>query len=158
VNLGITQDSEIVFKDTADIAAVLAYNESGEDEDGPNPSAIKMDLIGAIDTLWNKRVLDILQQKFRELEAEENWNLPYRSNFYIYTLIHAKMGRLHTAWRKAQSRIKEDGTIETDEEWESRITAQQEADWKKARHQTRRLNVSGENEMRHHGANKTTEV
>jgi hypothetical protein len=143
---GINQDTDIIGKDSADLDAVATYNESGQDEDEPNPLELRFDMMGSVDSLWNKRVLQILREKFRALEKEKNWNLPARSNLYIDEMIQKRMERIRGTWRTAQLRIKENGDLETDAEWESRIEEMQLAALKRARHLNRRRNVSDGNE------------
>jgi hypothetical protein len=51
------------------------------------------------------------------------------------------MERIRGTWKTAQLRIKENGDLETDTEWESRVEQMKPASRKKARHLNRRRNV-----------------
>lgn len=101
-------------------------------------------MLGNIDSPWNKRIIEILRQQFRDVEDENEWGLPPRSNFYIEDVIKERIKRLCTAWRKSQCRLKEDGQLETEKEWEERMITSISEDMKNARHLTRRRNVSCE--------------
>jgi formylmethanofuran dehydrogenase subunit C len=103
-------------------------------------------MLGSIESLWNKRIVEILVQKFRddEDENENEWRLPSRSNFYIQDMIKERLKRLRTIWRKAQCQLKENGQLETEEEWAARMMESISEDMKNTRHLTRRQNVSGE--------------
>lgn len=99
-------------------------------------------MLGGIDSLWNKRIVEMLIRKFRDSEDENSWGLPSRSNFYVEDMIKDRLRRLRTLWRGVQCRVKEDGEMETEEEWEARVTKDQLETLKNARHLTRRQNVS----------------
>jgi hypothetical protein len=103
-------------------------------------------MLRPIDSQWNKRIIEILVEKFRDIEDEnENeWNLPSRTNFYIQDMIKEKLKRLRTTWRRAQCQLKDSGELETETEWEERMIKYLSEDTKNARHLTRRQNVSGE--------------
>jgi hypothetical protein len=103
-------------------------------------------MLGGIESRWNKRIVEILVQEFRDAEDEnENeWRLPSRSIFYIQDMIKERLQRLRTIWRKAQCQMKENGQLETEEEWAARVMKGMSEDMKNARHLTRRQNVSGE--------------
>jgi hypothetical protein len=95
---------------------------------------------------WNKRIVELLVQKFRDVEDEnENeWGLPSRSNFYIQDIIKDTLRRFRMLWRRGQCQLKENGEMETGKEWEERQLERQLERLKDARHLTRRQNVSGE--------------
>jgi hypothetical protein len=110
--------------------------------EGPDSMNVQFDMLGPLNSLWNRRALEILRAKFRDLEDEEGWGLPTRTNFYIEDMFQARFIRLRGLWRKAQLRLKADGQLETEEEWEERMAAEELDDKKEARHLTRRITVS----------------
>jgi hypothetical protein len=103
-------------------------------------------MLGNTYSPWNKRIVELLVQKFRDVEDEnENeWGLPSRSNFYIQDIIKKQLRRLRMLWRCGQCQLKENGEMETENEWEERQWERQLERLKDARHLTRRQNVSGE--------------
>lgn len=117
------------------------YNDGGEG-DGPDPENLCFEMTGPKDSAWNQRVVDLLLKKFREVEKEEDWSIPDRSDVYVKNLIQEKFKRIRTIWRKAQLRTKESGELEDEEEWERRASSEQMEQLKKARHLTRRRAVS----------------
>lgn len=153
----IGQDRDVITKETANRASVDAYNESGDAMDGPNPLDLKFDMLGSSDSLWNRRVMEILREKFRDLDDEENWELPPRSNLYIDEIILDRFNRIRSIWRAGQLRVKENGELETETEWEERVGNEQLEDVKKGRHLTRRKNVSVEIRVGR-DANKSAEI
>jgi hypothetical protein len=138
----IEQDTDIVVKPSADRASVRRYNDSADGMEGPDSTKVEFDMLGPVNSLWNRRVVEILRAKFRDLEDEEEWGLPIRTNFYIEEMFQARFIRLRGCWRNAQCRLKEDGQLETEEEWEARMEAEELEDKKEARHLTRRIKVS----------------
>jgi hypothetical protein len=143
--LGIEQDSDITTKDSADLAVVEAYNNLIDGADEPDVSALKLDMLGNTYSLWNKRIVELLVQKFDvEDENENEWGLPSRLNFYIQDIIKKQLRRFRMLWRCGQCQLKENGEMETENEWEERQWERQLERLKDARHLTRHQNVSGE--------------
>ena len=134
------KDMDVTTKDGADLAIVDAYNQYSDGADEPDTSAPKVDMVGSMDSRWNKRVVEILVQKLRDVEDENEWDLPSRSNFYLQDMIKNQLEPLRILWRRAKYQVKENGEMETDQEWEAR----QAPRLKDARHWTRRQAVSVE--------------
>jgi hypothetical protein len=155
---GISVDAEAIQLSTADIGSVMAYNESGLEEDGPNFDDLQIDMLGSIDAVWNKRVIVVILDKVRELEGGEDWFLPYRSDDYIKDMIKDKVERIRGEWRAVQPLVMPNGDVETDEQWETRIIEQDQEALKSKRHLTRRRNVSATTEMQNKGTNMAIEV
>jgi hypothetical protein len=143
----IEQDTDITTKDGADLTSVNEYNTSIEGANGPVITSLRIDMIGEIDSLWNVRVIELLVKRFRDAEDEfkEEWDLlPTRLNAYIQDMVKSRIKRLRTVWRNAQPKVKENGELETEKEWEERVTNSQLDTIKNARQLTRRGNVSEE--------------
>lgn len=133
---------DIVPKPSADRDKVILYNETADGMEGPDSTNVQFDMVGKINSLWNRRVVEILRMAFRNKENEEEWGLPPRSNVYVEDMFQHRFIVLRGIWRKSQFRKKANGQLETEEEWIVRVKTEELADRKLQRHLTRRMTVS----------------
>lgn len=137
---GIKQDEDFVTHLAATASAIQSYIDGG---DGPNINDLHLDMQGSYSSEWNKRAFDLLLGEVRNRRDREGWLLPMRSDRYFEELIRDRFKRLRIVWHRGQCRPVAGGR-ETPAEAERRMVHDKVTQLKKARHNTRRNNVSRE--------------
>jgi len=107
--------------------------------DGPNPEDLHFDMTTGPDSVWNRRVLELLLEKLKE---EDGDMLPARSDAYWIDLLAKRFINLWTPWNKGQRKMKPSGELETPEEVEDRLSTSVAMDEVRSRKATRRNHVS----------------
>jgi hypothetical protein len=105
---------------------------------GPNPEALRIDMKGKINSIWNLQVIEIL---LAELKTKDWDGLPQRSEAYLADLIEGKLERVRTCWRNAQPKFKETGEVETITDVESRMMKRKDDQDRANRAYSRRRNI-----------------
>jgi len=136
----INQDEDFALHQSVTPQTADAYSK-GEGE-GPDENDLHIDMMGALNSEWNKKVLEILLAKLKDARKEEKWSLPNRSDDYLAALIKDRMKRAMRKWTASQRKTNQSGGLETWNEVEQRLVAQKEAQLVATRHATRRRNVS----------------
>ena len=136
---GINQDDDFALLRSAPPEGTSAY-ESGEG-DGPDADDLHIDMMGGLNSEWNKRVLEILLAKLKDVREEEKWSLPNRSDKYLAELIRDRLKKAIRTWVGSQRRTTNSGGLETWDQVEQRLVAQREAQLSATRHATRRRNL-----------------
>jgi hypothetical protein len=108
-------------------------------EDGPNPEDLHFDMTTGPDSVWNRRVLELLLEKLKEDNSD---TLPARSDAYWIDLLAKRFINLRTSWNKGQRKMKPSGELETPEEVEDRLATSVAMDEVRSRKATRRNHVS----------------
>lgn len=117
-----------------------------DDDKGPDPEDLHIDLRHKLTSNWNKAVIKIMVDAVRHYWEEDKddkfESLTERSNDYIQELVIQRLEHLRWIWRKAQPKVKEDGEVECPTEIEERMAIERDNAEKVARAATRRLAVS----------------
>jgi hypothetical protein len=136
----IAQDDDFAMYNTVPPEIVEAYNKG--EGNAPDPNKLQLDMIGGPDSQWNKTVLGLLLEKFKDARETENWQLPDRSDKYLADLIRERYKRVATIWKNSQRRKTTTGELETWDQVEQRLIGWKDAQLVTNRHATRRRNVS----------------
>jgi hypothetical protein len=137
---GTKQDEDFALHQSVDPQIVNAYsNGNGE---GPDGKDLRIDMMGKLNSVWNKKVLEILLVKLKDAREQEEWSLLNRSDDYLAALIKDHMKQAMGMWTASQCKTKQSGELETWDEVEQQLVAQKEAQLTTNRHATRRQNVS----------------
>ncbi len=116
------------------------FNESGVG--CPDPDDLRIDMRGTISSKWNKAVIQILLALITaELKKESNW-LPECSDAFLKDKIQKVIERGRALWQQTQTKVAEDGTVETLAQVEDRIIREKAASDARSRAYARRSNVS----------------
>jgi hypothetical protein len=143
----INQDEDFALHQSVTPQTADAYS-NGEGE-GPDENDLHIDMMGALNSEWNKKVLEILLAKLKDVRKEEKWSLPNRSDDYLAALIKDRMKRAMRKWTASQRKTNQSGELETWDDVEQRLVAQKEAQLVANRHATRRRNVSRQSHIIH---------
>jgi hypothetical protein len=136
----VNQDDDFALHDSVLPETARAYaNDVG---DGPKEADLHIDMMGGSNSMWNKKVTEILLSKLKDCREEDQWQLPYRSDAYLEELIKERLKRVMKVWAASQRRPKMLGGVESWDEVEQRLVAQKEAQLLVNRHATRRRAVS----------------
>lgn len=107
--------------------------------DGPDPEDLHFEMTCGPDSVWNRRVLELLLEKLKEEDGDE---LPERSDAYWLDIMAKRFTSLRTPWTKAQRRITSSGELETPEEVDGHVKSGFSSNRTRARKATRRQTVS----------------
>lgn len=137
---GTNKDEDFALHQS--VAPQIADSYSKGEGEGPDENDLRIDMMGALDSEWNKKVLKILLAKLKDTREEEEWLLPNRSDDYLAALIKDRMKRAMRMWAASQCKTNQSGELETWDDVEKRLIAQKDAQLVTNRHATRRRNVS----------------
>jgi hypothetical protein len=136
----VKQDDDFAMHNSTLPEIARAYNEG--EGDGPDSDDLHIDMIGGVNSKWNKEVLHILLAKLKHTRKVEKWALPKRSDSYFAELLKDRYKRAVNVWQRSQRGTNGSGELETWDEVEQRLVAQKEVQLLVNRHTTRRRNVS----------------
>ncbi|KIM85943.1 hypothetical protein PILCRDRAFT_775973 [Piloderma croceum F 1598] len=135
---GTNKDEDFALHQSVTPQIADAYSKG--EEEGPDENDLHIDMMGRLDSEWNKKVLEILLAKLKDVRKEGEWSLPNRSDDYLAALIKDRMKRAMRAWAASQRKTNQSGELETWDDVEQRLVAQKEAQLVTNRHATRRRN------------------
>jgi hypothetical protein len=133
----IASDRDFISHETANPTDINDYLQ--DIGDGPDPEDLHFDMISGPDSVWNRRMLQLLLEKLKE---EDRDDLPERSDEYWIDLMAKRFTNLQPTWRKGQRRMKPCGGMESAEEVQNRVATGFDDDDVVARRATRRRHVS----------------
>ncbi len=107
----------------------------------PNPDDLRIDMKGTISSKWNKAVIQILLALVNAELAKEAW-LPECSDAFLRDKIQKVIEKGRTLWQQTLARVAEDGSVETMQQVEDRVTRERMVSDARARAHARRSNVS----------------
>jgi hypothetical protein len=105
----------------------------------PDPDSLRIDMYGQIGSDWNTKLIDILQARYHSMLSD--LDLTPRSDAYLREILRDKIARLRTTWKRYQSRMLPDGSLETPEALEVRIVNTAKSQSTATRHRSRRARV-----------------
>jgi hypothetical protein len=94
------------------------------------------------DSVWNKRVIEILLEKLIQKGDEDQWRLPKVSERYFVDMLRDKVKRVRSYWAATQPRITATGDREAPVDVEERLNERYKLSRSYARVNQRRRNVS----------------
>jgi hypothetical protein len=107
--------------------------------DGPDPDDLHFEMESGPDTMWNRRVLEILLERLKETSGEA---LPERSDEYWVELLGKRYANMRMPWQEAQPRMMISGELENDTELQSRMVVTVKSRQCNNKKRTRRYTVS----------------
>ena len=136
----VNQDDDFALYHSILPETARAY--ASGDGDGPDMNALRINMIGGVNSRWNQKVLDILLVKLKDVREKDQWSLPNRSDMYLADLIKDRLKRAVKVWAKSQRKTNNAGTLESWDDVEQRLVAEKEGQLLLNRHATQRRNVS----------------
>ena len=132
----INQDEDFAWHTSATMQQVHDYgNNIGN---GPDPNNLRIDMRGPLTNAWNRRVIEILKEKFHEYRQARAPALrtPERPDEYIERLIVEKILYCQSYWKKARPQTGPDGEQETLEAIQTRLERMHEENAQRQRRLT----------------------
>lgn len=133
-----TGDDAFGSHESADPTAVQKY--ARNEGDGPNSDNLHLDMHGGHHSVWNQRAFQIIIENYKKALQDES--LAPQSDGYLEKMIRERFKRLSESWKKTQPQLNKQGEQETLNGAEERWNEWKDIQLKKARHSTRRRNVS----------------
>ncbi|KJA13546.1 hypothetical protein HYPSUDRAFT_59840 [Hypholoma sublateritium FD-334 SS-4] len=121
----------------ATVERILLFNKSGEQ--CPDPRDLHIDMQGMISSTWNKAVIQILLALVNAELDKEDW-LPACSDTFLRDKIQKVIEKGRALWHQTESKVAEDGKVETVQQVEDRIIREKAASDARARAYARRSN------------------
>jgi hypothetical protein len=72
---------------------------------GPDHGNLHIDMRSGPDSVWNKRVIEILLEKLIQKRDEDQWRLPKVSEHYFVDMLRDKVKRVRSYWAATQPRM-----------------------------------------------------
>lgn len=133
-------DDDIVSHETTETAQLLAHSEGLSE---PDENRLRLDFIGNENSLWNRKVFDILAAQIILLKEEPHYkHIPDASPSYVRALVIGKYKRLRQKWRDALPKTNSMGVRETVDDAQRRLIEKAEEEGKRKRRDRRRMTVS----------------
>ncbi|KAG9315639.1 hypothetical protein JVU11DRAFT_3281 [Chiua virens] len=133
---GISTDDEFLLVGGVSRERVQAFLDGGS---GPDPDDLQWDFSRPATSVWNQVVISELVQQLKMKRREEKWSTQPRSDEYWEDAIAQKFARIKARLSSAKPRVRDDSSIETEQEIAKRLLREKDERLQKARKDERRL-------------------